>query len=170
MRERGRWRAGGAAATATATGMRMARRRVWRRLRTRHGRVRRLWRRRRGHGLKGRSGEGGDDGDGDGGGEAATGRMITDEAASGLEAACAACDHGQRRRGRGVVTCGAKIATGDIYRGGGTHKPLQAVEYILLVPPNECVPQDFIKVQRHAFRFQPNNRAPGPTMAGRAVV
>ena len=33
----GRWRAGGAAATATATGMRMARRRVWRRLRTRHG-------------------------------------------------------------------------------------------------------------------------------------
>ena len=48
--------------------------------------------RRRGHGLPGRSGEGGDDGDGDGGGEAATGRMITDEAASVLEAACAAWD------------------------------------------------------------------------------
>ena len=43
-----------------------------------------------GHRLKGRSGEGGDDGDGDGGGEAATGRMITDESASGLEVACAA--------------------------------------------------------------------------------
>ena len=35
-----------------------------------------------GHRLKGRSGEGGDDGDGDGGGEAATGRTIMDEAAS----------------------------------------------------------------------------------------
>ena len=46
-----------------------------------------------GHRLKGRSGEGGDDGDGDGGGEAATGRTIMDEAASVPEAACAvACD------------------------------------------------------------------------------
>ena len=54
---------------------------------------------------------GGDDVDGEGGGEAATGWTITDEAASVLEAACAACDRGQRRRGRGVVSCGAKIAT-----------------------------------------------------------
>ena len=44
---------------------------------------------------------GGDDGDGDGGGEAATGRTITDEAASILvEAACAvACDVLKARRG-----------------------------------------------------------------------
>ena len=40
------------------------------------------------------------------------------------------------------VTFAHKITTSHICRGRGTHKPLQAVEYILLVPPNECVPQD----------------------------
>ena len=50
--------------------------------------------------------------------------------------------------GESFVTCADKIATGHIYRGGGTHKPLQAVEYILLgTLVTNIFPQDQICVQ-----------------------
>ena len=95
--------------------------------------------RQRGHGLKGRNGEGGDDGDGDGGGEAATGRMITDESASGLEVACAAaCGTCSWRELHNLWSRSIRL---PLPKTSGP-KGLQAVEYILLVPPNECVPQD----------------------------